>query len=781
MDVLSHLLVVDLTTNIAGPYATKLFVDAGAEVIKIEPTGGDPLRRYTAVGADLEGRDSALFQYLNGGKRSIVGAFGDAQVQALVAGADLLVDDSRMLDAAAVRARWPHLVVLSISPFGLDGPYASRVATEFTVQAESGSILYRGRPTRPPVYAGGLVTDYLAGAYGAPAALAAVLRARRSGVGEHIDLSMADVMAIAASTFADLVHHFSGRPALVEPARGLETPSIERAKDGYVGFNTNTAQMFQSFLIMIERPDLLDDAELATFGGRRHRADWPGIMSAWMLEHDVAEIVELASALRIPVTPVYDGATILENIHLAARGVFVEHPAGFRQPRPPYRVDGIDPPAPRLAPVLDADRASVVPRPAPVPTDPASDPHALPLAGVRVLDLTAWWAGPSSTHLFALLGAEVVHVESTGHPDGMRLIGHMFGRERWWEWGHVFAAVNTNKLGITIDISQPAGHDLCVKLIEWADVITENFSPRVMEHWGFDPDAVRAINPKVIYTRMPAFGLSGPWRDRVGFAQTMEQMTMASITGYPDDPPLIPRGPCDPNAGMHSAFAMLVALARRERDGRGVFLESTMIEAALNVCPQPVVEYTAYGKLMNRAGNRSPVAAPQGAYAGAGFDSWLALSVATDDQWAALVSFLGSPTWATDPALTTHAGRAAQHDLLDRELAAWTADRDVVAVADALAAVGVPAARCFDPRVQSTHPQMVARGLFETVTHPEIGQLPAPGLPFRYASVPQWIHHPAPLLGEHNAEVLPRVAGVEPEQLARLEADGIIGTRPKGT
>lgn len=780
MDALSHLRIVDLSTNIAGPYATKLFVDAGAEVLKIEPPGGDPLRRYTAVGADLDGRDSALFHYLNGGKRSIVGAFENPHVQSLVAGADLLVEDTRALDVAAVRSRWPHLVILSISPFGLDGPYASRAATEFTVQAQSGSILYRGRPTKPPLQAGGRITEYLAGAYGAPAALAAVLRARRTGVGEHIDLSMVEVMAIAASTFADLSHHLAGRPELVTPARNLETPSIERAKDGFVGFNTNTGQMFQNFLLMIERPDLLDDAELATFAGRQRRAEWPEIMSAWMLEHTVDEIVELASALRIPVAPVYDGSTILENEHLAARGVFLDHPAGFRQPRPPYRFDDVDPPAPRLAPALDADRASVMPRSAPVPTDPTADPHALPLAGLRVLDLTSWWAGPSSTHLFALLGAEVVHVESTGHPDGMRLMGYMFGREKWWEWGHLFAAANTDKLGITLDLSKPAGRDLCVELIRWADVITENFSPRVMEQWGFDPAAVHAINPSVVFTRMPAFGLSGPWRDRVGFAQTMEQMTMASITGHADDPPLIPRGPCDPNAGMHSAFAMLVGLARRERDGHGVFIESTMIEAALNICPQPVLEYTAYGEVMTRDGNRSPAAAPQGVYMGAGFDAWLALSIETDDQWVALVSFLGAPAWATDAALATHAGRAAQHDLLDRQLAAWIAGRDVAALADALTAVGVPVARCFDPRSQSTHPQMMARRFYETVTHAELGVHPVPGLPFRYASVSHWLHRAAPTLGEHNADVLTRLVGVDAATLSLLEEDGVIGSRPMG-
>jgi crotonobetainyl-CoA:carnitine CoA-transferase CaiB-like acyl-CoA transferase len=301
-----------------------------------------------------------------------------------------------------------------------------------------------------------------------------------------------------------------------------------------------------------------------------------------------------------------------------------------------------------------------------------------------------------------------------------------------------------------------------------------------MEHWGFDADAVRAINPRVIYTRMPAFGLSGPWRDRVGFAQTMEQMTMASITGYPDDAPLIPKGPCDPNAGMHGAWAMLVALARRERTGRGVLIESAMIESALNACPLPVIEFTAYGNVMGRMVNRTATAAPQGVYAGDGYEQWLALSIETDEQWRSFVEILGSPDWATDPALAAMRGRVADHDRIDREIAAWTRTRDIAALADSLAARGVPAARCSDPRVQSRHPQMVARGLFELVAHPEIGVHPVPGLPFHFASVANWVHRAAPLLGEHNAAVLERLCGVDAERLARLEADGVVCTRPTG-
>jgi crotonobetainyl-CoA:carnitine CoA-transferase CaiB-like acyl-CoA transferase len=781
---LSHIRVVDFTTEIAGPYCTKLLADAGADVIKVEPPDGDPARRTTATGADLQGEDSALFRFLNTSKRSVVGRPGDPHVDDLVAGADLVVEDlGHDFDVDGLRARHPHLVAVSITPFGRSGPIADRPATEFTVQAESGSILYRGRPTREPVQAGGRVSEFVGGAYAAPPAIAAVLRARRTGVGEHVDVSIAEGMAIAASTFADLSHHLHGRPELTAPIRNLETPSIERAADGWVGFNTNTGQMFQNFLLLIDRPDLLDDKELATFGGRMARGEeWRQIINANLGTRTVDDIVARAAELRIPVAPVCNGETIRTNEHLLARGVFVDNPAGFVQPRPPYLIEGEHVRAFSPAPALGEHTSSVEARPAPVPTDPDdADPVALPCAGLKVLDLTSWWAGPSSTQFLVAMGAEVIHVESTSHPDGMRMTGYMYGRPDWWEWGHMFVAVNPDKLGITLDLGSEQGRALCVRLIEWADVVVENFAPRVAEHWGFDRDGVLAINPNVVYCRMPAFGLSGPWRERVGFAQTMEQLTMAWITGYPDDQPMIPRGPCDPLAGLHSAVAMLAALAERDRTGRGVFIESTMLEAALNACAQPIIEFSAYGRIMERIGNRSPYCAPQGVYACAGFDEWLALSIATDEQWQSLRRALGDPRWADDPELDTFAGRVAKHDVIDDRLGEWAVGVDDLDVAvDTLVAHGVPAARAWDPRIISRHPQFVARGFFEELDHPSLGTHPVPGMPYRFASVDRWTHRATATMGQDNHDVLTRILGLTDSEVAQLEADGIIGTQPKG-
>jgi crotonobetainyl-CoA:carnitine CoA-transferase CaiB-like acyl-CoA transferase len=286
--------------------------------------------------------------------------------------------------------------------------------------------------------------------------------------------------------------------------------------------------------------------------------------------------------------------------------------------------------------------------------------------------------------------------------------------------------------------------------------------------------------------RMPAFGLSGPWRDNTGFAQTMEQLSgLAWMTGHESDQPRIPRGPCDPVAGMHATFAFLVALAERASTGHGHHVESTMVESALNMAAEQLVEWSAYGNLMRREGNRSPLAAPQGLYPCSdgqpGMEKWLALSVATDAQWRALRSALGDPEWSLAPALETRSGRRAAHDAIDERLRDWTRKRERAEIVAELRALGVPASEVADPcRLFETNPQLQARGYFETPEHPVVGAMPLPSLPFRYASIDRWLRTPAPTLGQHNETVLCGILGLSPSDLRDLEAEGVIGTRPDG-
>jgi crotonobetainyl-CoA:carnitine CoA-transferase CaiB-like acyl-CoA transferase len=784
MEILNGIRVVEFATDIAGPYCGKVFADAGADVIKVELAAGDPLRQRGS--GRRQGEDGALFRFLNAGKRSVVYAPDDPEFKELLGTADLFIESlgTATFDYAALRAEFPSLVIVALSPFGTTGPYAGRPATSFTVEAESGSMSTRGRLDQAPIQVGGRIYDWLLGAYASVAGLAALYGAQESGAGEFVDCSLMEVCHTGGCGSEVLQYQLAGRPPIEGPIRSVELPSIERTSDGWVGVNTNSRQQFESFMAMIDRLDVLDEDEswamAATRQDRMH--EWNGIVSAWTTHHSTAEIVELASLLRIPVAPVNTGKTVLDHPHFKERGIWATSADGeFQHPVPPYAIDGQRPGPAGSAPTLGEHQGKVGPV-ARKRAEQSSSPGQLPLSGLRVVDATAWWAGPACAQTLAALGAEVVHIESIQHPDGIRMAAGTFADlPLWWERSALYLRSNTNKRDLTLNLRSDEGKDLLWKLIERADVIVENFSPRVFDGFGLSWEAVQARNPNLIMVRMPAFGLDGPWRDNVGFAQTMEQMTgMAWVTGYESDQPRIPRGPCDPMAGMSAAFATLLGLVRRSQAGSGSFIEVAMVESALNAAAEQVIEYTAYGNVPSRMGNRAPDAAPQGLYEGDFAEERLALSIATDDQWAALKEVLGQPAWSADPRLDTHAGREEMHDMVDANLAKWAKEQRVADAVEALVAEGIPAATVWDARLMPQHPQVVARHFFEEVTHPVVGPHLVGRQPFRYASVDRWSHTASPTLGQHNEEILAEDLSLDSEMIDRLAESGVIGSEPSG-
>ncbi|TAK53915.1 MAG: CoA transferase [Gammaproteobacteria bacterium] len=811
---LSGYRIVDLSSGIGGGYCTKLLVDAGATVVKLEPPEGDPLRRWTASGYPLgDAEDGALFRFLAAGKRSVVIDPDDPacreQAHAVLAGADAIVwsPGSRLagnpdLKPAALRATLPGAIVTSITPFGLAGPWANRPSSDLVLQALSGGPAIRGLPDRPPVSCGGQPSEWVAGSFAALGTLAARYRAWTTGSGELLDVSMFESLLLTQDLYPVTYFSIAGRPW-----RGGKSPSIpgiEPTADGYIGLAVATSQHWHDFCVLIGQPDWAADESLYSYKGRWAR--WADLMPAIQeatRTRTTAELLETAALLRLPVAPVGNGATIPHFDHFAERGDYVRNPTGgFLQPGVPYRLSaGAAPrpfgPAPRLGELdpRDVSGRSVWPKreaiAAPVPgaADGGAADRSLPFRGLRVLEFTSFWAGPLVGQFFAMLGAEVIHVESTAHPDGFRSNTlRAVSDDLWWEWSPAFLGANTNKRDLTLDLQRDAGRDIARQLTSCCDLVLDNFSPRVLEQWGLDYASLSRDHPGLIMLRMPAFGLNGPWRDRIGFAYTMEQVSgLAWVTGEPDEPPLTPNGICDAMAGVHATFAAMLGLEHRRRTGKGMFIEVPMVGSALNMAAEQVVEYSAYGRLLQRTGNRSPAAAPQNIYrcaADAGNGSrecWIAIAVCSDSQWQALRQAIGDPAWARDDRLRSTAGRRTAQDQIDAKLAAWCVERAAAETAEQLCAAGVPAAAVVLPYETRLNPQLQARGFFEPLQHPVVGPVLHEGYPVHFSGGPERFHRaPAPTLGEHNREILSSLLRMTEAEIEELATRGVIGNRPAG-
>lgn len=790
---LHDLRVVEVSDRIAGSYCGKLLLDAGAQVCKIEPPQGDWLRRFSASGSPVaEDRSAPFFSFLNAGKRSMTcapGADGSARFRAVLGAADVIVVTAGParaaelgIDRRELLAHSPRAVIVTISDFGWTGPYADRAATEFTLQAWAGSPGFRGDPAGPPISIGGDLGEYMGGVFAAFGALAVRRRVEHGGPGEHLDLSMLEALTTMQSS--EWLH---SQLLCVPPIRRTtEVPSIEPAKDGYVGITMVTGQQWLDFAAMVECPQLEEIEQLRFQIGRwQYRDLIREQIHPWLAERTVSEIVELGQLFRLPIAALGNGSTIRDLEYVRERGVFTRNPAGFHQPRPPWLMSACAPAPVRETPLLGGADGESPWRRGESETEPA--PDGLPLAGVRIIDLTAFWAGPAATHLLAAFGADVVKIESIQRPDGIRYSGGMRKDvDDWWEYGWVFHAMNTNKRSVTLDLGSEQGRRLFTELVAGADVVIENFSPRVMEHFGLTADVLLGVNPKLVFARMPAFGVEGPWRDRVGFAPTMEQIAgLAWVTGLPETPPVAPRGACDPLAGVHAAFAVLAALNFAERTGTGQLVELPMLETVLNATAIQAIEHEVSGVTLSRRGNRGHSAAIQNIYRCAGRgdkdDDWIAVTVGDDAQWRALVGLLGQPAWCDDEELSTVAGRRQRADDIDARLAEWFLRQPLESTVELLAGAGIPAAPVVSPSLVTDNPQLRERGFFEALHHASTGLGLYPCPPFALLSgQDKWLLRPPPKLGEHNEDILRDRCGLTDEELTRLATSGVIGTRPKG-
>lgn len=776
---LAGLRVVELGTEIAAPYCTKLLTDLGAEVCKIESPAGDPLRNW--------GSGCGLFEYLNAGKRflsiDLATPSGLARAHELIAQADLLVEDLPAgsvdrfdwgLDRESLQRINPDLVVVRVSDYGQDGPRRDQPSTSLTLQAASGWVNTR-EFGRAPVQAGARIPEYVVGGYAALAALTAL----RVAAADRTRVVEADV-----SAFESLLSTLPYPMLLAERLKSMGLPTnskaapmlgIVRAADGWIGINCLTGQHWLDVCAMVGLPEF-GEHQLAIMLGGPERDEFFAKAQPWLDSMPVAELVELSQAMRIPAAPINDGASILDCPQYRDRNFFVDagpDTARFRRPGAPFRLSKTPVPAP---PSGAADTVRWDDRNVPeasVDADPAN-----PFAGLKVFDLSTFWAGAYLTCYLGAFGADVVKVESIQRPDAHRYSGSLLrNSDDWYEIGPLWQGTNLNKRDITLDLGTEAGRELALQLAADADVVIENFSPRVVEQFGLDYDSLVKINPGVVMVRMPGFGLEGPWRDYVGWALNIEQLAgMSAVTGYPDGPPCNLQGPADPIAGVHGAVALLAALDHRRRTGEGQLIEVAQIEVGAAVTAEPVIEHSMTGRVAEREGNRHRHYA-QGVYRALGEDDWVALSVRDDTDWAGVTEAVDRPDLRDDVRFASADARLRHHDEFDAVIAECAAARSAEEFAEALLQRGVPAQRVMTGDRMYDVDQLDARGFYEDLEHRIAGRQRFPGWPFRFTPGPARHHRsPSPTLGQHNDEVLGAL-GLSEDEVAKLREAQIIGER----
>lgn len=393
------------------------------------------------------------------------------------------------------------------------------------------------------------------------------------------------------------------------------------------------------------------------------------------------------------------------------------------------------------------------------------------LKGVRVLDFGTYLAGAATTMHLARLGAEVIKIEHPTRPDGGRFFstspGVMPPDPRIGS--QLFCTGNAGKLDVSIDLSKPEGKDVLKRLIEHADVFYENMAPGSMVKHGFDYEAVRAIKPDIIYMSSSSCGQEGPEKSFVGYAATFANKSgLGALTGYEGSRPSIFVGSIDMRSANLGLVAILTALYHRAVTGEGQYVDLASQEAIASHLGDVYLDYAVNGHEQGRMANKRYGYAPQDAYPAAGEDAWVALSVGTDEQWAALCEAMGRPELATDDRYASYEGRAAHADELDEIVAAWTRGIDRDQIVAQLQACGVPSSPSLNGEGVFKNEHCRARGVYVPVEHRDLGTDYALCPPWRFSETPASFERPAPLLGEHTIQVLKGLLGLTGEELAEL-------------
>ncbi|MDE2966845.1 MAG: CoA transferase [Chloroflexota bacterium] len=791
--------IVELAGSHAGAFAAKMFADYGAQVVKIGPPGGDPLIHHGEVLGSHSLGDAevgSIWAFCNTSRVIFEAEASTAEVQQLISSCDVVIESSAPDPLIPITSELeaPALVKVYVSPFGLTGPWSDRRSNVFTDDAASGHMYLNGEPDRHPFRRHGRHTEYAAGMYGFIGAMSALVARESTGRGQVVEVShLAAMVAMHQHTTTMWTHagHILRRDGNAQP--GMWHPAgVYECADGFVFLGHATGTKLEPFLQAGGMGHLFDDPRFATNESRgRNKREFDAALRPWLMSHTAQELCDLGEATFSPMGPVWSTHEFLADPHMAARAFFVpldEERGTEIIPRGPFRLGVSDTggkPTPPKRVELDEFRDWKSEAPVSATGQSLTDG---PLTGLRVLDLTRVWAGPIAGRLLGDLGAEVIHIESPWNrgplevADDLAELTHLYPDndlgERHWNRNGGFNKLARNKKGVSLDLSTSRGQQLFRRLISEADIVLENYSPRVFPQWGLDWDSLKQVNPSIIHTSMPGYGSTGPGANRVALGPVIEAATgMTMMAGYADGIPFRSGVAWpDPVSGMSAVAGTLVGLWQRmSSGGEAQRVETAMIESMGTFAGDELLSAQIVGQPPPRRGNREQGVAPQGVYRCFGDDRWLAISVTSDEEWRSLCEAAGLPDEWHSWELWE---REARHDEIDTALSIWTRSISPGEGAMRLQAVGVIAAGLADARDLLESEHLAEREFWAEVGGVDMNVLRYPGCPIRLSRTPPTYRRGAPGLGEHNLEVLTEVLGMTEAEVGELLADRVLADQP---
>jgi crotonobetainyl-CoA:carnitine CoA-transferase CaiB-like acyl-CoA transferase len=808
--------VLDFTDE-RGLLAGQILADLGADVVHIEPPGGSRARRRGPFVDDREDPEGSLLWWAYArNERSIVLDLEDADDRAvlsrLLASADFLIESespgvmaARGLGYASLRLDHPGLIYVSISPHGQSGPKACAPATDLTLTAASGLLFMTGDADRPPVRVSAVDQSWLfAGLEAALGALVASQYRLRTGRGQWVDASAQQ--ALNAATQSDALSARVGDRYTTRSAGGLIYGGVTLrllypAKDGFVSvtflfgatIGAGTRRLMQ---VIFERgfcdaatcnKDWIRYADLLT-SGVEPVAEFERvkrIVERFTLSMTKSELLQLAVERNLLIAPVSTIEDLLGSAQLAARGYFREHARpGVARPlryAGPFARFSRSPIAySRSAPGVD-EHASEIRRQLRVAGAASARPAfehrdgARPLEGVKIVDLMWAVAGPTATRVFADHGATIVRVESPTRIDASRTLRPFRGGRPSAEGSALFHTLNAGKQMLTLDLASEAGREVFWDLVRWADVLAESYAPQVMGKLGFSYEKLASVNPGLIVLSTSLMGKTGPLNTYGGYGNMASAWCgFYEVAGWPDRDPAGPWGAYTDFIGArYNAIAVLAALEHRKRTGEGQQIDLAQAEASIHFLAPALLDCQANGRVARRSGNRDPRMAPHGVYPVRGEDRWIAIAVEDDEQWRALCKLLG---WsASGEDLDTAAARRARAALLDERLARETTGWSGPELEARLQAAGIPAALVLNGEDVAHDPQLIARGHFIEIPHPEGGTTAIEGARVWLSESPARPGREVPTLGRDNERILREILGYDEARIGEIVIAGALG------